>query len=83
MLDDFTRRTDRDKWWSIHDPENYVCPDCGMTPCHPEFEQWEIHHIDAEPGNIVALCQTCHKIRHGAKPSKVSVERWKESLEAL
>jgi len=74
------RKTDRERWWSIHDPDEYVCPDCGRTNDHPEFVRWELHHRQGEGGNCVALCQKCHKVRHGAKPSKISIEWWKESI---
>jgi len=72
-----TRIADREVWWNIHDKDEYVCPDCGRTNDHPEFGRWEVHHINNEEGNIVALCQACHHVRHGASRRSVDIEAWK------
>lgn len=82
-LTDIIRMRDRERWWEIHDPDEYICPDCGRTNGHPEFKRWEVHHIDRQPGKIVALCRKSHWVRHGAKPSTVSVEWWKDAVLAL
>lgn len=74
------RTVDRKKWWETHDKETYECPDCGRTNDHPEFRQWEVHHINGEPGNVVALCQKCHNVRHGAERKSISVEWWKDEF---
>lgn len=82
VLTSADRRRDRDRWWSLHDRDEYVCPDCGRTPDEHDAE-WEVHHIDGVPGQIVGLCRPCHRIRHGASPERVDLEFWKHSVEVL
>jgi len=83
--DDLTRidrENDRQRWWSIHDKDTYICPDCGRTQAE-HGRQWEVHHIDRTAGNCVALCLSCHKIRHGSSPEVVEVDWWKREFLAL
>jgi hypothetical protein len=73
------RATDRERWWSIHDKDTYRCPDCGRTQAE-HGRRWDVHHINGVPGNVVGLCEACHKIRHGADVTKVDVEAWKAAF---
>lgn len=75
------RRVDRARWWEIHDRESYICPDCGRG-CG-DVIRWEVHHINREAGKCVALCQTCHKVRHGAVRRRINLQAWKEEFTAL
>ena len=81
-LDNEARRQDRRRWWAIHDPETYVCPDCERTR-DEHGSVWEVHHLDAEPGRIVGLCLPCHRKRH----RRANVERrlgvWRQSAEVF
>jgi len=76
------RANDRERWWSIHDKETYICPDCGRTQ-DEHNEQWHVHHLNGVPGKIVALCNGCHLVRHGADPKTVNLEVWQEEFLAL
>lgn len=80
-LDAMVRHEDRERWWSIHDKERYLCPDCGRS--QSEVKRFDVHHIDAEPHKIVGLCQECHMVRHGAERKKISIDAWKEEFLAL
>jgi len=71
-------RQDTERWWSVHDKTEYVCPDCGRG--YDEVRRFEVHHIDYDERKIVGLCQSCHYIRHGAKRRNVNVEWWKEEF---
>lgn len=72
------RVEDRERFWSIHDPDEYVCPDCERTQ-DEHGRRWEIHHIDGEAKKCVGLCRSCHRIRHGSTPGTVAdVDLWKE-----
>lgn len=75
------RQRDRRRWWEIHDQDDYVCPDCGAM--EPEVDEFQVHHIDREPGKIVALCVTCHQVRHGATRHEIDLDAWKEEFVAL
>lgn len=75
------RRNDRERFWTIHDKDGYICPDCGRP--RGEIRRWEVHHIGREPGNVVGLCLTCHKVRHGADRKAVDLDYWKESFRSL
>lgn len=77
------RTIDRTRWWEIHDPDEYVCPDCGRGNDHPTFQQWEVHHIDRQPGKVVALCRICHNVRHGAERWRIDIETWKEEFVSI
>jgi len=80
MVSDLERVADRERWWSIHDRDSYICPDCGRTSDHPEFRQWEVHHHGGQAGKCVAVCERCHQVRHGAERRSVSVEWWKQEF---
>lgn len=82
MVTHLERARDRERWWSIHDQGEYACPDCGRTR-EEHGRRWEVHHLDGVAGDCVALCQTCHKVRHGAKRSNCEVRYWKEEFLAL
>jgi len=82
MVTDMQRNGDREKWWSMHDKDVYVCPDCGRTQAE-HGRVWEVHHIDNIPGKIVGLCKSCHYIRHGGDPKSVDLEFWKEGMQSL
>jgi len=73
------RATDRERWWSIHDKEDYICPDCGRTQAEHQ-RLWEVHHINGVAGDCVALCKACHYIRHGSEPKDVDLEWWKQGF---
>lgn len=72
------RRNDVGRFWEIHDKDEYICPDCHRE--RDEIRRWEVHHVDREPGNVVGLCLTCHKVRHGADRKSVDLEAWKEEF---
>lgn len=72
------RMKDRSRYWEIHDRGEYVCPDCHRGG--DEVRRWEVHHINKEPGKIVGLCLTCHKVRHGAKRRSIDLETWKQEF---
>ena len=76
------RQRDRERWWRIHNKETYVCPDCGRTQNEHERE-WHVHHLKGVQGNVVALCESCHKIRHGGDPKSVDLQFWKEEFLSL
>lgn len=73
------RYQDRERFWSMHDKESYICPDCGRTK-DEHGRRWEVHHLNAEAGKCIGLCAECHKIRHGAKRRKISLEAWKDEF---
>lgn len=77
-LTDQRRQDDRAQWWNIHDKETYTCPDCGRQ--REDIRRWEVHHINGTPGKIVGLCQTCHKVRHGAERWRIDLETWKDEF---
>ncbi len=63
----------RERFWNEHDIDEYECPGCGRQ--RDEVEQFDVHHIDGNPGNgdldnLVGLCQSCHHDRHGIEPGK-------------
>jgi len=67
------RKKARDKYWSDHDRAEYECADCGRTEAEL-LESFEVHHIDGDvsnnnPENLIGLCQVCHNLREGKKPS--------------
>ena len=70
---------DRKRWWGIHDKDTYICPDCGRTQSEHDRE-WQVHHIDGIAGNVVGLCLTCHKVRHGAERWNVELYYWKKEF---
>lgn len=76
------RVRDRGRWWSIHDKDEYVCPDCGRTRDEHD-RRWEVHHLDGVAGKCVALYRTCHLVRHGAKRSNCDLEAWKREFVGL
>lgn len=78
---DMDRKRDRERFWTIHEPEEYICPDCLRG--YEEVRRWEVHHINNEPGNAVGLCLTCHKVRHGADRVSIDLETWKEEFAAI
>lgn len=77
------REQDRTRWWEIHDKDTYICPDCGKTADEEGFRGWEVHHIDAEPGNVVGLCYVCHWVRHGSDRRDIDLEAWKDEFLAV
>lgn len=79
MVSVYQRRIDRDKWWSIHDKDSYVCPSCHQTQ-KEHGKEWQVHHINDMPGKIVGLCKPCHGIRHGAEPRDAHLECWKREF---
>lgn len=82
--DDLTntiRERDRERFWTMHSPEEYVCPDCGREQA--EVRRFEVHHIGGVPGNVVGLCLTCHKVRHGADRRSIDLETWKQEFLSL
>lgn len=72
------RQQDRSRWWEIHDPEEYVCPDCLRGA--DDVRGWEVHHLNRQPGKIVGLCEVCHHVRHGATRWRIDLETWKEEF---
>jgi len=78
----YERAQDTKRWWEIHDKETYICPDCGRTQSEHD-RRWEVHHIDGIAGNVVGLCLTCHKVRHGADRRSIELEAWKDEFLAL
>lgn len=55
----------------IRDRDKWTCQDCGE-----QRVRWgaalHVHHIDEDklnndPGNLISLCATCHRRRHGAR----------------
>jgi len=67
------RNKARQKYWSAHDRSDYECADCGRTEAEL-LESFEVHHIDGDVSNncvenLVGLCQVCHNLREGKKPS--------------
>lgn len=79
MVDQTDRVRDRERFFDIHDPDEYVCPDCHRTQAEHGLP-WHVHHIDGEPGKCVGLCQSCHQIRHGATRRTVDVDLWKRDV---
>lgn len=77
-LTDSVRIQDRETFWAIHSKEEYLCPDCKRGS--EEVRRFEIHHIDKTPGNIVGLCLTCHKVRHGAERRSIDLDAWKQEF---
>jgi len=73
------RQRDRERWWSIHDKETYVCPDCGKTQ-KEHRRRWEVHHLEGVAKNCVALCEVCHNVRHGADRVSIDLETWKSEF---
>jgi len=73
---------DRERWWDIHNRDTYACPDCQRTR-NEHGRRWEVHHINGEAGECVGLCQTCHKVRHGAERRKIELKAWKQEFLAL
>jgi hypothetical protein len=82
MVTTTERAVDRKRWWEIHDRETYVCPDCGRTQAE-HGRPWEVHHLDGVAGDCVALCRTCHKVRHGARRRDLELGAWKDEFLAL
>lgn len=82
MVTTTERHADRVRWWEIHDKDTYICPDCGQT-LDEHGRRWEVHHLDAEAGKCVALCQTCHNVRHGADRKSIDLETWKREFLAM
>jgi len=67
------RNKARQKYWSSHDRAGYECADCGRAEAEL-LESFEVHHIDGDVSNncvenLVGLCQVCHNLREGKKPS--------------
>lgn len=79
MVTPAERKRDRKRFFDIHDPDEYVCPDCERTQGE-HGRRWEVHHIDGEAGKCVGLCRSCHRIRHGATRRSVDVELWKRDV---
>lgn len=76
-----SRMKHRTYYWLVNDFHQFECPDCGRTP--EEVLGVHVHHRDENPfngclENLVALCQRCHKWRHGSGPSlnAMTVEEW-------
>ena len=80
MVTEQERQRDRKKWWSIHDKSRYICPDCGRTIHADGVSDIEVHHINRQAGKCVALCNECHKVRHGADRGKINVDWWKRDF---
>jgi predicted Fe-S protein YdhL (DUF1289 family) len=78
MVTNPQRKRDRKVWWSIHDKDEYICPDCERQ--RDEIREWELHHINKEARKIVGLCKTCHAVRHGAERTHIDLEAWKEEF---
>jgi len=76
------QKLDTKRWWEFHDKDTYVCPDCRRTQ-NEHGRRWEVHHINGEPGKCVGLCQTCHRVRHGAERRKIELGAWKREFLAL
>jgi len=71
--EEYLRQKAREKYWSHSDRGSYSCPDCGRTE-KQLLEHFEVHHIDGDVTNndlenLVGLCQVCHNLREGKKPS--------------
>jgi len=79
MVTGSQRVADRERWWDIHDKDEYICPDCRRTQAE-HGRPWNVHHLDDVPGKIVALCECCHRIRHGANPVSADLEAWKAAF---
>lgn len=81
------REKAREKFWSQNDRGSYRCPDCGRS----EFElleSFEVHHIDGDPhnnsiDNLVGLCQPCHNLREGKKPSTRKTKHIVEQMNSM
>jgi len=79
MVEQPERIRDRDRFFEIHDPDEYVCPDCGRSK-DEHGRKWDVHHIGGEAGKCVGLCRSCHHIRHGATRRTVDVGLWKRDV---
>lgn len=70
---EYARKKARDRYWTENNRKEYSCEDCGRGE-EELLENFEVHHIDGDPtnnemDNLVGLCQPCHNIREGKKPS--------------
>lgn len=79
MVTSTQRAVDRARWWEIHEKDSYICPDCGRTR-DEHGRQWEVHHIDGVAGDCVALCKSCHYVRHGSEMKSMELWAWKEAF---
>lgn len=73
-----SRRRAREKFWEEHDRDNYTCPDCGRGRSEIR-KDFEVHHQDGDPtnntlSNLIGLCQACHNLREGKKPSLSEIQ---------
>lgn len=80
-----SRKYARQWWWSQHNRDEYVCPDCGRG--NDRVIEFHIHHIDGDPlnnnpENLIGLCNRCHSWRHNTGPtlSGLDVEEWKQAF---
>lgn len=75
------RAAHREWYWSVHDYDEYTCPDCGRGV--EAVARFDVHHKDenplnGHPNNLVAVCRRCHGWRHGTKSiSGLSLDEWK------
>lgn len=82
------RAKHRTWYWTQHDQEDYVCPDCDREI--DEIRCFDVHHIDenprnGDPDNLIALCRRCHGRRHGdvLNMSSLTVEEWKDEFQNI
>lgn len=63
----------------------FLCQDCLANGRYTPAE--EVHHIieltpenitdqsiSLNPGNLISLCRECHKVRHGARVTRYTVD---------
>ena len=68
--------------------DNYTCQCCGAHPAHNRPVRLHVHHLESRktggnaPGNLVALCEHCHKALHKGKVSLDGKKRGKAMRDA-
>lgn len=76
------RERARRTFWSNKKKREYRCPDCGRAK-EQLLTRFEVHHKDGDKknnnrSNLIALCQPCHNIREGKKPSMKKIRHMRD-----
>lgn len=80
-----SRQLAQKRFWEVHDPDGYTCPDCGRSIGEIYTDSFEVHHEDGDAfnnslDNLVGLCSVCHNLREGKRPGAAAVKVFRKEM---